>query len=92
MGWIMGNQSRPQVGDGGMSRKGMQEAGRKGWEGERPVGHNGTAAFINLWISGREGEDGEMDSKEGRYREMGEQRSRVDCFPNPGGQAFVILV
>lgn len=64
MGWIMGNQSRPQEGDGGMSGKGMQEAGRKGWEGERAVRRNGTAAFINRWISGREGgEDGEMDSK-----------------------------
>lgn len=47
MGWIMGNQSRPQEDDGGMSRKGMQEAGRKGWEGERAVRHNGAAAFIN---------------------------------------------
>lgn len=37
-----------------MSGKGMQEAGREGWEGERAVRHNGTAAFINLWISGRE--------------------------------------
>lgn len=37
-----------------MSGKGMQEAGRKGWEGERAVSRNGVAAFINLWISGRE--------------------------------------
>lgn len=34
-----------------MSGKGMQEAGRKGWEGERAVRHNGAAAFINFWIS-----------------------------------------
>lgn len=52
MGWIMGNQSRPQEDDGGMSRKGMQEAGRKGWEGERAVRHNGAAAaFINPPVS-----------------------------------------
>lgn len=76
MGWIMGNQSRPQEDDGGMSGKGMQEAGRKGWEGERAVRHNGAAAFINPPSQcGTEegGEDGEMGSgSEGGYRKMGE--------------------
>lgn len=53
MEWIMGNQSRPQEGDGmgGMSGKGMQV----GKDGRVKVAArtNGTAAFINLWISGR---------------------------------------
>lgn len=74
-----------------MSGKGMQEAGREGWEGEGAVRHNGTAAFINLWMW-EGGEHGEMDSKEGGERKMGEQRSRVDCFTNPGGPTFLILV
>lgn len=98
----MGNQSRPQEDGGGMSGKGMQEAGRKGWEGERAARHNGAAAFINpppppppQCGTEEGGEDGEMDSgSEGGYRKMGEQGSkgqRSTALPKQGGGGEISL-
>lgn len=74
MGWIMGNQSRPQEDDGGMSRKGMQvgKDGRvKGLSGIMEQQHLSTPPSRCGTEEG--GEDGEMDSgSEGGYRTMGE--------------------
>lgn len=67
-----------------MSGKGMQEAGRKGWEGERAVRRNGTAAFINLWISGRE-ERTERWTQRGRIPQDGRTKVEGRLLYQPRG-------
>lgn len=71
MGWIMGNQSRPQEGDGAISGKGMQvgKDGRvKGLPGLMEQQHLSTSESQG----GRRGwRDGR---REGGSRKMGNQR------------------
>lgn len=72
MGWIMGNQSRPQDRDRRCAgkecrREGGREGGMKG--GERAVKDNRVAAFISLWIYIWDGRT-ENDREGGQDREM----------------------
>lgn len=78
MGWIMGNQSRPQEGDGGDERQ--RNARRQVGKDGRVKGLSGIMEQQHLSTSGSQGgRRGRRDGlKEGGYRKMGEQRSTFD--------------
>lgn len=83
MEWIMGNQSRPQEGDGmgGMSKKGMQvgKDGRvKGRPGLMEQQHSSTSG------SQEGGEDGEMDREREDASRWVIEGERLTVLPTQG--------
>lgn len=92
MGWIMGNQSRPQGGDGGDERE--RNARRQVGKDGRVKGLSGIMEQQHLSTSGsRGGRRGRRDGpKEAGHRSTGE-RTKVEgrLLCQPGGTNWVLI-